>query len=155
MNRSVHKAAGGVLSDYVPFNFCPRSVMLSAHFYNTVQGYEGGQQPIVHLVSSINTIQATGLPWFFTDRHAELDYAGQYETLPELDKVDWSVMPLTYWAGDPKELRMAEFLVHDFCPWSAIESIGVIDNEIESMVRDVIAGAEHQPQVNIKRNWYY
>ena len=156
MRRLVTVSAGGTLGDYVPFNFCPRSVML----YVVSQGhadYTGGQRPIVHLVSSIDAIQATGRPWFFTDRHADLSYARQFDSLAALDEVDWAVMPLRQWGGDQevKEKRQAEFLVHDWCPWSAIEIIGVMDREIAAQVEAAVAGAAHRPRVEVHRDWYY
>ncbi len=155
MNRPVQVAVGGTLGEYVPFNFCPRSVMLSANYYNTVPGYDGGQRPIVHLVSSIDAGVQAGRPWFFTDGHADV-VSGQFDDLSRLDEVDWSVMPLRWWNDpDVKTKRQAEFLVHDFFPWTAIEVIGVVDKDIASVVRETIAGADHQPQVKIKRNWYY
>ena len=156
MRHPVTVAAGGTLGNYVPFNFCPRSVML----YVVSQGHEDyreGQQPIVHLVSSIETIRATGRPWFFTDRHADLGYANQFDALDKLDEVDWSVMPLRQWGGDQevKEKRQAEFLVHDSCPWQVIEAIGVIDQAIAERVEAAIAGAGHKPRVEVHRDWYY
>ena len=156
MRHPVTVAAGGMLGDYVPFNFCPRSVML----YVVSQGHENyqeGQQPIVHLVSSIERIRATGRPWLFTDRHADLGYANQFDDLARLDEVDWAVMPVLQWGGDTelKEKRQAEFLVHDSCPWSAIEVIGVIDQDMATRVQAVLAGAEHRPRVEVYRDWYY
>lgn len=155
MRHPVTVAARGTLGNYVPFNFCPRSVML----YVVAQGHENyreGQQPIVHLVSSIDAIRETGRPWFFTDRHADLGYANQFDTLEKLGEVDWSVMPQRYWS-DPevKERRQAEFLVHDWCPWQAIEAIGVIDREIAARVEAAIAGAAHKPRVEVHGDWYY
>lgn len=151
----VTAAAGGTLGDYVPFNFCPRSVML----YVVSQGhenYQDGQRPVVHLVSSIEVIRAASRPWFFTDRHADLGYASQLDTVDNLGKVDWSVMPERYWS-DPamKERRQAEFLVHDWCPWDAIEVIGVMDRDIAAHVETAISGAGHRPRVEIHRDWYY
>ena len=156
MRRVVSVAAGGTLGQYVPFNFCPRSVML----FVVRQGHENyaaGQKPIVHLVSSIQTIQATGRPWFFTDRHADLGYAQQFDSLNRLDEVDWSVMPVRQWGGNEevKEKRQAEFLVHDWCPWTAIETIGVIDQGMATLVTAALAGAAHQPRVEIRGDWYY
>lgn len=56
---------------------------------------------------------------------------------------------------DLKEKRQAEFLVHDWCPWSAIEMIGVMDQEIAARVQETLAGAEHRPRVEVHRDWYY
>ncbi len=155
MRHPVTVAEGGTLGNYVPFNFCPRAVML----YVVSQGHENyreGQQPIVHLVSSIETIRATGRPWFFTDRHADLGYANQFDTLDKLGEVDWAVMPLKYWSNlEVKEKRQAEFLVHDWCPWEAIEAIGVVDRDIAARVEAAIAGAGHKPRVVVHRDWYY
>jgi hypothetical protein len=156
MRHPVTVAAGGTLGNYVPFNFCPRSVML----YVVAQGHENyreGQQPIVHLVSSIETIRATARPWFFTDRHADLGYANQYDTPDKLDEVDWAVMPLRQWGGETevKEKRQAKFLVHDWCPWEAIEAIGVIDISIAARVNAAIAGHGHRPRVEVRHDWYY
>jgi len=104
------------------------------------------------MTSSIQTILATDRPWFFTD----LGYANQFDTLDKLDEVDWSVMPLKYW-NDPEveEKRQAEFLVHDWCPWSTIEAIGVINWNIAARVAAAIAGAAHKPRVEVHSNWYY
>jgi hypothetical protein len=156
IRHPVTAAAGGTLGNYVPFNFCPRSVML----YVVSQGHEDyreGQQPIVHLLSSIETIRATGRSWFFTDRHADLGYANQFDILDKLDEVDWSVMPLQQWGGDQevKEKRQAEFLVHEWCPWSAIEVIGVMNQEIAARVGSAIDGSVYKPRVEIHREWYY
>lgn len=156
MRRPVSVSAGGALGDYVPFNFCPRSVML----YVVSQGHEDyadGQRPIVHLVSSIRSIQAAGRPWFFTDRHADLGYARQFDSLENLAEVDWAAMPVRQWGGDQelKEKRQAEFLVHEQCPWSAIEMVGVMDREIAAQVEAAMAGAAHRPRVEVHRDWYY
>ena len=109
LRHPVSVAAGGTLGNYVPFNFCPRSVML----YVLSQGhaeYEGGQTPVVHLISSVGEVTATGRPWFFTDRHADLAYAQQFDSTTELHQIDWSVMPLKYWSDpETKEKRQAEF----------------------------------------------
>ncbi len=156
MRHPVTVAARGTLGNYVPFNFCPRSVML----YVVAQGHENyqeGQQPIVHLVSSIETVLVAGRTWLFTDRHADLGYANQFDALDKLDEVDWSVMPLQQWGGDQevKEKRQAEFLVHDWCPWLAIEVIGVINQTIASQVQAALENVGHKPSVEIHPEWYY
>jgi hypothetical protein len=153
LKRAVTAAIGGRLGDYVPFNFCPRSVMLYV-VSRGHQDYAGGQDDIVHLVSSVNTAIAVGKPWAFTDRHADLGYARYFDSLDELSEVDWKVMPLNYWADDEiKERRQAEFLVHDRFPWSAVEEIGVRSATVAAKVRSLVSGGV--PSVAIRQRWYY
>ena len=95
---------------------------------------------------------------FSPDRHADLGYAQQFDDLTLLPiKIDLSVMEKKHWASSPdvKEKRQAEFLVHDSCPWSVIEEIGVHNSDMESKVREVLLKATYHPRVCVRRNWYY
>ncbi|MCC6553858.1 MAG: DUF4433 domain-containing protein [Polyangiaceae bacterium] len=155
LTRPVPVAAGGMLGDYVPFNFCPRSVMLYVVHRGHLD-YGGGQEEVVHLVSTIQAAIATGRPWAFTDRHAELHYAEYFDDLSRLDEVDWSVMPRTYWSDPPvKEKRQAEFLVHDWFPWSAIRWIGTSNSRVARQVEALLGPAAHKPRVTEEPQWYY
>lgn len=156
LRRPITVSERGMLGDYVPFNFCPRSIML----YVVSQGhadYAAGQQPIIHLVSSVDTIVASGRPWAFTDIHADLGYASQFDSLDDLDEVDWGVMPVRQWGGDSelKEKRQAEFLVYDWCPWNAIVEIGVINDAMAVKVQAALATVAHKPNVVVHHDWYY
>jgi hypothetical protein len=156
LRRTVGVSAAGCLGDYVPFNFCQRSVML----YVVAQGhdeYRGGQNPIIHLISTVKTAIATGRPWAFTDRHADLGHAVYYEGLDHLDEVDWSVMDQRQWGGDSdmKERRQAEFLVHEWLPWSAILGIAVRTQETAARVRAILASDGGSPAVKVEPSWYY
>ena len=153
MNRVVSVAAGGTLGQYVPFYFCHRSVML----YVIQRGhddYRGGQDEIVHLVSRAKTAIGTGNPWAFTDRHAELAHALFYDDLAHLEEVQWKVMDEKFW-HDVKEERQAEFLVHEFFPWTAILGIGVKTPAMASRVAKILGPSEHQPKVVVRPAWYY
>jgi hypothetical protein len=153
LNRPVTVGVGGKLGDYVPFNFCNRSVMLYVVSRGHID-YAGGADEIVHLVSSVQTAVALGKPWAFTDRHADLAYATYFSSLAKLSEVDWTVMPLTYWAGDDtKEKRQAEFLVHETFPWSAVESIAVKNAAVAAKVRALLPSGT--PPVAIQPGWYY
>lgn len=157
MRHQVTVAEKGTLGEYVPFNFCPRSVML----YVVAKGhvdYAGDQRSIVHLVSSVERIQADGLSAFFTDRHADLGYARQFDDLRRLPaEVDWRVMPIRHWGGDQelKEKRQAEFLIHESCPWEAIHEIGVMDQAMAETVEQLIEDEVHKPAIVVHRDWYY
>jgi hypothetical protein len=157
MRHPVQCAAGGVVGDYVPFNFCAQSVMLYV-LHRGHEGYQGGQRDIVHLWSKVSRACATGRAWFFTDRHAELAYAQQFGSLPELAEVSWEVMSTDVWWGnddDRKQRRQAEFLVHDFFPWSAVRGVGVHDEEVAVKVRAALAQSPPVSGVVVRPNWYY
>lgn len=144
---------GGTLGDYVPFNFCPRSVMLYV-VNNGHQDYRGGQADVVHLVSSVSTAVGLGRPWAFTDRHAELAHALHFDDLSKLDQVPWHVMSERYWSA-VREERQAEFLVHEFFPWPAIIGIGTMTPTVEAKVQQILLGQAHQPRVATRGDWYY
>lgn len=149
----VKAGAGGTLGDYVPFNFCSRSVMLLP--ISSGRGeYQDGQEPIVHLVSSVGAAVALGRPWAFTDRHAELAHSLHYDDLQYLGEVPWHVMNLRQWPH-VKEERQAEFLVHDFFPWSAIVEVATMTQNTADKVRQFLTAAPHTPLVTIHREWYY
>lgn len=154
LNRIVTAGSGGKLGDYVPFNFCPRSVMLFV-VSRGHENYRGGQDEIVHLVSSVNTATALGKPWAFTDLHADLGYARYFDSLGSLSEVDWTVMPLVQWGGsdEVKAKRQAEFLVHDSFPWSAVERIGVKSEAVAAKVQALLGG--NVPPVVVQPRWYY
>jgi hypothetical protein len=153
LRRPVNTTTGGMLGDYVPFNFCPRSVMLLA-VQRGHKDYQDGQENVVHLVSSVDDAVALGRPWAFTDRHAELAHALHFDDLRHLSEVPWPVMGMKYWS-QVKEERQAEFLVHEFFDWTAVQEISVQTPATATRARQLLAGAAHQPPVEIRPDWYY
>jgi len=153
--------AGGVLHDYVPFYFAPRSPMLYAIHKGKVEGYAQGQNPVIHLVAEAEAIEASDLAFAFTDGHAVMEYADFYDDLEALEFViDWELMQSNYWfdteeAPNRKFRRQAEFLVHQFCPWTLITEIGVINTTIQTQVRQILQNVNDQPPVRVYPNWYY
>jgi hypothetical protein len=155
-----HVAAGGVLSDYVPFYFANRSPMLYAIHTGQVPQFQGKQNDVVYLVSSAESVAASGCPWCFTNGHAVEGVTEFYDDLKDLPQVNWAVINSWSWKNtlsepDRKRLKQAEFLVHRSCPWTLVERIGVLNQSIAAQVREIIAGAAHQPAVTIEPNWYY
>lgn len=136
--------------------------MLYAIHAGFVDGYEGGQSEVVHLVSSVEAVdEEDDLPWVFTDGHAEMAPLTEfYDGLDDLDQVDWKVMESRYWNDtdddpDRKRRRQAEFLVHTFFPWKLVASIGVYRQETLERVQEILSKAKYKPDVHIKRAWYY
>jgi hypothetical protein len=153
LQRPVQTRAGGNLGDYAPFNFCPRSVMLFV-VHRGHQDYQGGQEDIIHLVSSVSRAVALGRPWAFTDRHADLAHALYLEDLAQLSEVPWDVMDRDYWA-DVKEERQAEFLVHEFFPWEAVMEIATMTPAVQQRVQGELRQVQHRPPVALRPAWYY
>jgi len=150
------------VGDYVPFYFCPRSIMLYVLHMANHPGltYRGGQRPIVHLQLDVrDTVawaDANGLPWAFSDRNAGSDYAAFFCDLRRLDRVNWRAVAATDFR-DPviKDGKQAEFLVRTRVPWSLVEGIGVVDSEMAQHARDALGGATHRPEIRVQRSWYY
>lgn len=155
LNTPVKTRAGGMIGDYVPFNFCPRSVMLFPVSCGH-DDYRGGQDDVVHLVSSVSRAVQLERPWAFTDRHAELAHSLHFDDLGDLHHVPWHVMTEKYWTA-VKEERQAEFLVHGFFDWSAVCGVGVKTTQADQTVRNVFKGFYqcHQPPISIQPSWYY
>lgn len=158
--RAVPTGPGGTLADYVPFYFAARSPMLFAIDRNQVAGYQGGESDIVHLVSTVETVQASGRPFVFSDGHADMAISSFFTDLADLKQVDWKMMKETYWNdtpsdGDRKRRRQAEFLTHGFSPWSLVSEVGVMNPAMAGQMNSLLAGAAHVPVVSVRRNWYY
>lgn len=153
LTRAVATRAGGTLGEYVPFNFCPRSVMLYA-VHRGHQDYAGGQESVVHLVSTVGRAVGLGRAWAFTDRHAELAHSLHFDDLAMLPEVPWHVMNLRHWPA-VKEQRQAEFLVREFFPWTAVVEVGVMTEDAARRVQTALGTGPHLPTVTIYRGWYY
>jgi hypothetical protein len=144
----------------VPWYFGPRAPMLLPLRDGRVAGYNEGQAPLIHLVTSVQSVEQAGRPWLFTDVHAVLAYATFFDEQAELIRIDWPLMKAKYWnqtAEDPDRpsRRQAEFLVHEFVPWACIEVIGVLNAEIKNEVTAAIGASNHKPKVEVRNDWYY
>lgn len=161
-HREVPLGLGGTLDNYVPFYFAPRSPMLYSIHRGNVEGYQGGQNSVIHLEAIAENVAAAGLPFIFTDGHAEMAISKFFSELKDLDVIDWDVMQAKYWRdtsedGDKKRRRQAEFLVYERFPWGLITRIGVRLKTTASEVQDIInsIGNPHTPEVVVSPNWYY
>ncbi|WP_391558937.1 DUF4433 domain-containing protein [Robertmurraya sp.] len=160
LNTDVKQPPWGNLHDYVPFYFAPRSPMLYTIHRGNVEGYEEGQEYIIYLKTTVQMIEDHGLDFVFTDGHAILDISDFFKNTEDLKHVDWDIMQEKYWGEtdddkDRPRRRQAEFLVHDFVPWTLIQEIGVINIRFKTAVERVLHDYEDITPVSIQRNWYY
>ena len=150
------------VSDYVPFYFCPRSIMLfMIHRANHPElTYRGGQEPIVHLEVDLNCVvswaSSLNRKWVFSLSNAGARYTSFYFSLDNLNLIDWNAVASDdFRSPDVKEGKQAEFLVHEFLPWTLIGRIGVKSIRIKTQVEQIIASAQHKPIVTIQPDWYF
>ena len=107
--KQVPCAVGGVLHDYVPFYFAPRSPMLYTIHKGNVPGYRDGQTLIIHLVAEIEAIANQNLAFSYTDGHAIMEYSDFYDDLNFLDSaIDWNLMRSNYWFDTDDKLEIVQ-----------------------------------------------
>lgn len=152
---------GTKVGDYVPFYFCPRSVMLYViHCANHPElTYRGGQAPITHLEADLHTVvrwaEENGRRWAFSLSNAGAYYTEFCSRLDELDQLDWQAISATdFRDSDVKEKKQAEFLVHGDFPFMLIERIGVRTHAIRTRVVQAL-GPRYQTEIVVLPQWYF
>jgi len=150
------------VGDYVPFYFCPRSVMLFLiHKANHPDlRYLGGQEPILHLEADLHEVvrwaDREGLRWAFSLSNAGSYYVEFHDRLDKLALINWAaVSERDFRSPDIKEGKQAEFLVRGTFPWELVRRIGVCSAGIKAQAEIVLESATHRPPVEILRHWYY
>lgn len=159
--RRVDVGPGGVVADYAPFYFAPRSPMLYAAVSGGVPEYAGDQDGIVYLVTSVEQVAELGVAMVFTDRNAAILVAEMTADHGALDDlVDWELMQAKYWFNtveDPerRERRMAECLVHRCLPWEAVIGVATRTRVRHDEVQGLLAAAGSTTTVRVRENWYF
>jgi hypothetical protein len=155
-HATVNVSPSGVVADYVPFYFGPRSPMLYAIKQGKVEGYRG-QSEIIYLVASAEDVAASHLPFMFTDGHAIISYVTHYNRLEDLTKLHWPVIEAHYWNNfvDGRCRRQAEFLIKDRFPLELAREIGVMDEAMRQSVENLLAPTAFQPLIRVRREWYF
>lgn len=151
----------GMIGEYVPFYFTPKSIML----YNIITGY---WHPLVPwrnrseiLVIRCLIEDMTTLPrWFFTDGQGNDMASGHYNDLEELDEIDWHCIQnsdFTKSDGDFDRPRryQAEFLVHHEVPIESIESLNVYNQQAADVVIDILNENNINLAVNIQPQYFF
>ncbi|HWM89698.1 MAG TPA: DUF4433 domain-containing protein [Thermoanaerobaculia bacterium] len=150
------------VGEYVPFYFCPRSIMLYLiHRANHPElTYQEGQTPIIHLEADLHEVvtwaESERRRWAFTLSNAGAIYAEFRRQLDQLGEINWAAVASTDFRDpDVKEGKQAEFLVREFFPWHLVRRIGVQSEAIRNRVLRALSGSKHRPIVEVRRDWYY
>jgi hypothetical protein len=162
--RAVPVSPGGVVADYVPFYFAPRSPMMFSISRGNVASYQGGTARLIYLTSTLERLDEAGCQPLLTDRNAALRYA-EYRLFDPSDPIDddfidWDLMGQRDWYNTPdepqrKERRMAEALVHDRVPWEAMNGIATQSEIVAAEVREILSVALVNVPVNVRPSWYF
>lgn len=157
---SVSVAPHGVVADYVPFYFCPRSPMLYAFKGGMVSSAAGAQQDILHLVFEAEALVDSGLPCVHTDGNAASQPLRFFPGVSGFRSLRWDVIESWSWRDTPddndrKRSKQAEFLVHDAVPWSQVRSIGAMTESTRDRAIASLAAATLRPPVTLQPKWYY
>jgi hypothetical protein len=158
----VYCCSGTKVGEYVPFYFCPRSIMLYILYKRNHPDltYTEGQGPMVHLqadlLDSVEWAEQHGVSWAFSDRNAGTYVAQFYNSLDDLGEIDWEAVAATDFRDMMvKESKQAEFLVYESFPWELIEKIGVREMATARTVAHALSDSHHQPSVRVEPSWYY
>ncbi len=154
---------GGTIHDYVPFYFGERSPMMLRLRSGWVSGYAEGQESLVYLVSTAQTVDASGAKFVFSEGHGYVAYTKWFDRLDFLSEIDWEAVHSRYWGrqndptGELKRRKQAEFLIYRFCDWSLIQEIVVFNDRIKSSVEKIMGEYSEcsQRMISIKPGWYY
>lgn len=155
----VISSPAGVLNDYVPFYFHYKMPMLHNIFKGRVKEYKGMQEEIIYLVSTAERIDELGLSFVFTDRHAYLSHKTEFSKLEDLKNLDMKTIKDDTWHKQytelRKEIKQAEFLVHQHVPADAIVGIIANNDEIATFVTEQVNLTGFALKVVIKPEYYY
>ena len=154
---------GGMVADYAPFYFAPRSPMLYRIYKGGVATYTGRQMDLVYLVSRVSLVQKLGLEWVATDRNAALATAKYTDQMDSLSShIDWVTMNAQIWTNTPtdgsrRERRMAEFLVHRCLPWEGVLGLATQTASLAAKVGAILAltSSSHGPRAVVRPEWYF
>jgi hypothetical protein len=151
---------GGTLADYVPFYFTPWSPMQM----NIITGYQGTPSTpaseIAFLVSSVPTLDANGLVYVLTDRHAYLATARFATDASGLEQVDWRILQARDFKrsdDDPGKVEryQAEALVHQHLPVEGIAGIVVRGSDPKSKVEAELQCRSLSLKLFVQPDWYF
>lgn len=153
---------GTKVGDYVPFYFCPRSIMLYViHRANHPDlAYRGGQEPIVHLVADLLRVVAWAgehdVRWAFSLSNAGARFTEFRSRLDDLHELQWDAIRASdFQAPKVKHSKQAEFLLHGRFPLDLLECVGVRSPAVREGARAALETARSAVPIEVRPEWYF
>jgi hypothetical protein len=158
--RNIPCGPRGTLHDYVPFYFGYLSPMLLQLKTGRVADYNEGQEPLIYLKSTVEAVADAGLKFVFSDGHGIAAFTKWFDDAARLNAVDWDMVYERYWSDNVNDMdrqrrKQAEFLIHQFCPWTVVQEVGVANARIKTRVEEVLKELDKGTIVNVHAAWYY
>jgi ssDNA thymidine ADP-ribosyltransferase, DarT len=156
---AVPRKPGGMLSDYVPFYFTPRSMMaFNIHTGRNVRQRDNAE--IIILVTSLARLREQGVPFLITDKHACANNTYYSDDLADLSRIDWKILQDSDFSrnnDDPDKTNryQAEALVHKHMALNALLGVACCDGRQKAEVDALISKHRVNLQVHVQRGWYF
>ncbi|WP_235299806.1 type II toxin-antitoxin system toxin DNA ADP-ribosyl transferase DarT [Portibacter marinus] len=150
---------GKVIGDFIPFYFGFRTPML----YVIQKGFNGvsavDPSKIVYVVTSIDSIIKSGVPFIYTDGHATDSFSSVYSQseITDLEKqLDFKAIRAKYWRDendlDLKRRKEAELLLEDDLLYSYINGFVVLNDNCKKVLTKLGIPAI---MILIKKSYYF
>lgn len=162
LHRAVDVHPGTAVGDYVPFYFCPRSVMLYVIYMRNHPAltYTGGQGSIVHLEADLRRVldwaEENDVTWAASLGNASAAYSEFRCQRGDLEEVKWGLIhERDFREPQVKEAKQSELLIRGFFPWRLLERVGTHSDAIATQAAQAVQHANHRPTVQRMPGWYY
>lgn len=159
-HREVPIVPGGTLADYVPFYFTPFSPMMYNIYTGRGEVPKRNNEEICILVSSLPRVDAMGLRFVFTDRHAYPPLARYFNGLAQLSEIDWPLLQARNFKRNPDdpaqiERYQAEALVYGHLPTSALLGIICYTDGVKTMIESQVQAKGLTLDIRAMPGWYF
>jgi hypothetical protein len=136
--------------------------MLYSIHCGRVPTYQGGQEPVIYLTSTLTTVRNAGLPSVFTEGNAGASVVDFHPDDPEQceNLIDWPLMKEDWWRDVPEDpnrasRRQAEYLVHEFFSIDLVSSIVTKNERRAEEARKIMEQNGTSIPVMVYPKWYY
>ena len=108
------------------------------------------------LKAAVEWANTHDVAWAFTDNNAGAYWVNFYNSLENLDKINWdAVTAKDFRDSKVRDGKQAEFLMFGAFPWTLVEKVGTINNKIAAKVQKSLMSAQHKPDVIVRPHWYF
>lgn len=160
-NRRVDCGPGGMVGDYVPFYFAPRSPMMYVISKGRVDGVSTDLSRLIYLVSTTDAVYEAGVPCVYSDGNAAVLITKFCEDPAMLaTHVDLPLMKEMMWTSTPEDpdrmrRRMAEFLVYERLPLALMAGIAVRNRAMRDAVVSLTSHTGKEIKTVVRNDWYF